>query len=157
MRRISLFAEDFGHEEVLTGLVQRYARNFSIDVEVVPLSVRGGHGKVLTELAEYVRDLEAGRLHVPDLLIVATDANCAGYNARKTEIDGAVTRYNRRDLNGLVECLPVHCYYSFRVTPTERLTFAAAPAGPDRFDTVRLRAPPTCHGHRVPRGGSTPF
>jgi hypothetical protein len=90
MREIFVFAEDYGHEQVLTALIQRYAGQYAVEVSVILRSVRGGHGKVLTELAQFQRDLQRRRASLPDLLIVATDGNCRGFAERKREID-AVT------------------------------------------------------------------
>ena len=45
-----------------------------------------GHGMVIKELRQYLRDLYRGRSRWPDLVIVATDANCKGLNARTKEM-----------------------------------------------------------------------
>lgn len=90
-RRVSLFVEDFGHEAFIKALMERVARQYGIGVEIKSYSVRGGHGKALTELRQYVRDLERSRVNLPDLLIVARDANCKGYLECKQEIVDKVT------------------------------------------------------------------
>ncbi|MBI4331970.1 MAG: hypothetical protein HY673_11875 [Chloroflexi bacterium] len=92
-RRVGLFVEDFGHEAFIKALVERIARQYGIGVEIKPYSVRGGHGRALAELKEYVRDLERGRVNLPDLLIVARDANCKGYLERKQEIDRVTDKF----------------------------------------------------------------
>lgn len=91
----SLFVEDFGQEEYLTALTERIAQDEGIEVEIRPRSVRGGHGRALSELAEYVADLLKGREPLPDLLIVARDANCQGRAARQKELEGAVSGIER--------------------------------------------------------------
>ncbi len=63
----------------------RLAKEQHIEITYQPFSVRGGHGKVVTELKQYLRDIERGQIHPQDLLIVATDANCKGYQERKRE------------------------------------------------------------------------
>jgi len=85
MYRIGLFVEDVGHETFLTALLKRLAEEQQIEMNCQAFSVRGGHGKVVTELKQYLRDLERGQIHPQDLLIVATDANCKGFQERKRE------------------------------------------------------------------------
>lgn len=46
----------------------------------------GGHGKVTAELNYYMRDLKRQGRPYPDLIVVATDANCKGLNERTREI-----------------------------------------------------------------------
>ncbi|MCI0487314.1 MAG: DUF4276 family protein [Blastocatellia bacterium] len=86
MRKVILFVEDFGHEEFLKALLDRLAEEYEMQIEIIPRSVRGGHGKVIAELQEYLRDLEIGNQELPDLLVVATDGNCKGHQERKQEI-----------------------------------------------------------------------
>ena len=52
MRKVNLFVEDFGHEAFLKALVEKVAHQYQVEVEVRPYSVRGGHGKALTELRQ---------------------------------------------------------------------------------------------------------
>jgi hypothetical protein len=79
MHKIILFTEDYGHETFLKTLLERYAAENKVDVRILPRSVRGGHGKVISELHAFLKELDRGREEMPDLLIVATDANCKGY------------------------------------------------------------------------------
>jgi len=83
MRKISLFAEDRGHEIVLKALVKRVLAIYEVQAKIQLVSVRGGFGRVLTELEQYVKDLLSYDCGLPDLVIVATDANCHGANARR--------------------------------------------------------------------------
>ena len=90
MRRIGLFAEDFGHEEVLKALLEeRFGPEYRVDVQVKGYSVRGGYGAVESEFKRYVHELESHRAELPDLIIVATDSNCAGYVERRKRMHGA--------------------------------------------------------------------
>ena len=93
MRKIALFAEDYGHEAFITALVGKLAGENKIHVEIAHRCVRGGHGKVITEFRAYLRDLHRERFGLPDLLIVVTDANCKEYLERKKEIDVVNDRY----------------------------------------------------------------
>ena len=87
MFSIVLFAEDYGHEEFVKSLVERLSRESNVPVKITPRNARGGHGKVVTEFQIFLRDLEHAREGLPDLLIVATDANCKKYAKRRREID----------------------------------------------------------------------
>jgi hypothetical protein len=94
MRNISLFVEDRGHEVFLQALISRLAQHYKVTVQMSFVAARGGHGKVITKLKEYVNDLQDDQEDLPDLLIVATDGNCKGYQGRKQEIDVAVKGFS---------------------------------------------------------------
>ena len=85
MREIALFVEDFAHQQVIGALVQRLADEHRLAVRLDWRSAVRGHGRVVQEFNSYLRDLtrQGGR---PDLIIVATDANCIGLNERTREI-----------------------------------------------------------------------
>lgn len=106
MASASLFVEDFGQEEFLTALAQRVAREMEVELEVRPRSVRGGHGKALSELSEYVTDLLKGREPLPDFLIVARDANCQGRVACQREIAKAVAKIEETYAGFVVTAIP---------------------------------------------------
>ena len=88
MREIALFGEAYAHELVIGTLVRRIAAECNVAVRLDWRNVVGGHGKVITELDDYLRDLKRQGSPWPDLLIVATDANCKGMNERAREIGG---------------------------------------------------------------------
>ena len=106
MIRVSLFAEDFGQEEFLSALMARLAREQEVEVDVRKRSVRGGRGRALTELAQYVRDIEKSREGMPDLLVVVSDANCQGYVARRKEVERAVAGLEQSHPGILVVVVP---------------------------------------------------
>lgn len=87
MRNINLFVEDVAHEDFLTALIRRLADTYNIEINIKPSSVRGGHGKVITELKQYLRDLQHNNEDLPDLIIVGTDSNCKGLSERETEVN----------------------------------------------------------------------
>ena len=89
MFKISLFAEDYGHEAFLRPLLERLAADYELSVAIRPYSVRGGHGKVVSELKEYVADLMAYAENLPDMVMVATDANCQGFSKRRKQFQEA--------------------------------------------------------------------
>ncbi len=86
MRNIALFVEDNAHEKIIGALVWKIAAEFGCDVEFDWRNAVGGYGKVIDELKVYIRDLERQGTPWPDLIVVATDANCKGLNERSKEI-----------------------------------------------------------------------
>src|SRR5215213_3957867 len=81
--RIDLFAEDREHEELLKPLLERLAREQGKDVRVSVRSARGGHGRAIAELKLYQRSVlkRIGGATLPDVLVVAIDANCASFSS----------------------------------------------------------------------------
>ena len=91
MREIALFVEDDAHRLFVGALVKRIAQKRGIGIRRDWRNATGGHGKVAHEFTRYARDLERQASRPPDLIVVATDANCRGPNARAREFpDGAV-------------------------------------------------------------------
>jgi hypothetical protein len=88
MREIALFVEDYAHRQVIGALVQRIAEESDVAIQLDWRNAVGGHGKVITELNNYMRDLRRQGDLRPDLIVVATDANCKGLNERMREISG---------------------------------------------------------------------
>ncbi len=86
MRRFVLFVEDSAHQQFLDALVRRVARKEGIEAELSWRNTRRGHGAVVRELREFLRELPRDPQGLPDLLIVATDANCAGFRKRQREV-----------------------------------------------------------------------
>lgn len=86
MRRIALFVEDDAHEKIIGAIAWKVAAEFDFNVEFDWRNAVGGHGKVIAELKVYIRDLERQGTPWPDLIVIATDANCKGLNERSREI-----------------------------------------------------------------------
>ena len=78
MHEIALFVEDDAHRQVVDALVKRLARKRGLDVRLNWRNAVGGHGKVAQEFARYLHDLRRQDDNPPDLIVVATDANCEG-------------------------------------------------------------------------------
>jgi len=93
MHKIAIFAEDLGHEEFLTPLVKRIGSIEHKSLIPIPVSVRGGHGKVITELSEFLEDVRKSRFQTPDLIVVATDANCKGRAKRLNDIKAVLREF----------------------------------------------------------------
>ena len=90
MREIALFVEDEAHRRFVGALMERLARESDIGVGLDWRNARGGHGKIAQEFDLYLRDLERQGDHPPDLIVVATDANCKGLNTRAQEFPDSV-------------------------------------------------------------------
>lgn len=100
MRNINLFVEDSAHADFLTALLKRFADEYSIKINLNPSSVRGGHGAVMKELRQYLRDVQRYKEGLPDLIIVGTDSNCKGVTERENEIKEIAS-----DLTDIVICM----------------------------------------------------
>lgn len=91
MRETALFVEDYAHRVVVGALVARVVRESGLEMRLDWRNVSGGAGRVARELRDFLTDLDRepprtteGRR--PDLVIVATDANCKGARERAQEI-----------------------------------------------------------------------
>lgn len=96
MRSISMFVEDHAHYEFLKAILSRMAVECAVSIRLDWQNVRRGHGKVIQELRQYLRDLHRGRAGWPDLVIVATDANCIGLNSRMKEVSEVTQKISAR-------------------------------------------------------------
>jgi hypothetical protein len=83
----ALFLEDLAHEWLVRSLVDRMASETGLSVTCRVFNARGGHGKTLSELEQFLTDLHKGvATGAPDIVVVAIDANCKGINKRRKEI-----------------------------------------------------------------------
>lgn len=89
MLDVYLFAEDVGHELVVGALVRRIAADAGVAVAVHPQSVRGGYGRTILALRQYTSAVRRGRQPIPDVLVVATDADRSGHAERLRAIRDA--------------------------------------------------------------------
>ncbi|WP_089724531.1 hypothetical protein [Candidatus Thiosymbion oneisti] len=84
-KTIAAFVEDFAHRQVIGAFIDRVAAEQGIEVRLEWRNARRGHGQVVRELKEYLRDLK--RQGNPlDLLVIGTDANCRGLSERTRQI-----------------------------------------------------------------------
>ena len=86
MGDIALFGEDYAHRQVIGALVSQLAMEIGVEADLDWKSAVHGHGRVVQTLADYVSDLNNQGGPYPDLVVVATDANCHGLNERIREI-----------------------------------------------------------------------
>lgn len=82
MRKIALFVEDDAHRQVIGTLTQRLAKERQVDISLDWRNATRGHGKVIQEFKDYLRDVKKQGEPLPDLIIAATDANCKGWKER---------------------------------------------------------------------------
>ncbi|MBF2761737.1 MAG: hypothetical protein ISN28_16000 [Ectothiorhodospiraceae bacterium AqS1] len=78
---IAAFGEDPYHRAVIGGLIQRISKEVDVVTRTQWHNAFGGYGRVVREMKQYVRYVRS-RAIFPDLIVVVTDANCKGYNAR---------------------------------------------------------------------------
>ena len=86
MREVALFVEDNAHRQVVGALLRRLADESGLAVRLDWRNATGGRGQVVQELKRYLSDLTRQGGH-PDLMVVATDANCMGLQRRTRDID----------------------------------------------------------------------
>lgn len=87
-----LFVEDRAHEEFVKNMLIRLAKEEDVNLALQIRSARGGHPRVLEEFRSYQKALLKGvvGMTVPDLLIVAIDANRSSFATARGEIEGAI-------------------------------------------------------------------
>lgn len=100
---IDLFVEDHAHEALLKPLVERVCAAAGMTCEIRVRSARGGHPRVLSELAFCLRMVDRGGLGTPDILVVALDANCQRHTHARQAVQDAVAPQHR---TGLVVACP---------------------------------------------------
>lgn len=86
MLEITLLAEDDAQERLIGALIRRLAQEERVPTRLRVRSAYGGLPKVLRELALLARDVERGLTAVPDVVVVALDANCKGVDDRRARI-----------------------------------------------------------------------
>ncbi len=92
LMKVDLFAEDRAHESFLDALIGRLIKEGSTETLIRHRSPLGGHGKMLTELDAFqkiIRGRQPG-IEVPDILVVARDANCQRFTKARQEVYGLI-------------------------------------------------------------------
>ncbi len=85
---VDLFVEDRAHEEFVGAIVRRIARAENRQIQLRVRAAKGGYPRVLSELDLYQKMVLSGfaTMSLPDVLVIAADANCHGLAARKKAI-----------------------------------------------------------------------
>jgi hypothetical protein len=86
MRDVLLFAEDDAQERFVGTLLKRIASQHGVPIRQRLRSVRGGFGKALEELKCFADECQSGFGVTPDVIVVAVDANCTGFNDRRAQV-----------------------------------------------------------------------
>lgn len=87
--RIAYFLEDIAHEKFLRGLVARVGQQTGLSYDDLVEEVRnatGGSPRVLSELRMFLADVQSAATNPYQILIVATDSNCARYTKVRNDI-----------------------------------------------------------------------
>jgi hypothetical protein len=119
---MDLFVEDRAHEEFLRALLYRLAREENKSVMVHIRSARGGHGRALMELSLYQQSIlkSSGDLPMPDMLVIAIDANCQRFNATVRAITARLeTPFRER---AIVACPDPHIERWYLADPASFVT-----------------------------------
>lgn len=87
MHDVTLFVEDYAHRQVIGTLVQRIALECTVTARLDWRNATRGYGAVVREFRKYLRDLPGQGQRFPDLIVLATDANCKGINERTKEVE----------------------------------------------------------------------
>ena len=90
MIEVGLFAEDLGHSSILRPLMQRLSEEAGVGIRVSVRNSGGGIGTALSQLRQYTTDLANGIDRFLQVLVVAIDANCDGFNERRRMIQERV-------------------------------------------------------------------
>jgi hypothetical protein len=92
MREIAVFVEDIAHETIVRRLIARLLDERHLAAKMTFASASGGHGVVVRDLRRFLRDKRDRPAGFPDLIVVATDGNCKGYNERRREVTDLTSR-----------------------------------------------------------------
>lgn len=92
MTDVLCFGEDSGHEQVISSLLKRLSVDEGVPFTLTWRSATHGHGRVVSELKSLLRDIRKEKGDFPDLIVVATDANCVGYGRRRRDITDLTDR-----------------------------------------------------------------
>lgn len=86
---LMLIVEDHAQRVFISALIDRVAREHDVGVQAQVRIASGGAAGVLMEVQRLEQDIALGLISVPDILVVALDANCHGRAARRGEVDEA--------------------------------------------------------------------
>lgn len=99
--KIALFLEDAGHLEFIGSLVARISDEEHANADLLGRNAAGGRGTTVTSLRNYLQDVADGREEFAEIVVVAIDGNCVGWQRRVRDILEIV---NRTAYAGRVVC-----------------------------------------------------
>lgn len=90
---VDIFAEDHAHEAFIRAVTQRLSREHHLDISIRVRNGRGGHGRVMSEFNLFQKTVlkqTSGTGDIPDIVIIAIDANCKRFAQASKEIRESV-------------------------------------------------------------------
>jgi hypothetical protein len=88
--KILYFLEDFAQARFIRALVKRVAKEESIPLNKLDHDIRSVRGRVIKEFKIFLKDIaKTGRGEL-DILIVAKDGNCKGYNEQVKQLEKSI-------------------------------------------------------------------
>lgn len=105
--KIGYFLEDRSHESFLKALVRRIAQEEGFSERDLIHDVRSCRGgRVITEYKRFLKECRRGSTVPFDILVVAMDGNCRGYNERARELKQCAERAQYPALDRIVSAIP---------------------------------------------------
>lgn len=105
--RIGYFLEDRAHENFLKALVRRIAEEEGFPESDLAHDVRSGWGgKTIPEFEQFLKEYRSGHAVPFDMLVVAVDGNCRGYNERAKDLRQSAERAQFPALDRIVFAIP---------------------------------------------------
>jgi hypothetical protein len=99
-------------------MLHRLAREEGKTITVRVRSARGGHGRVLSEFSLYQKSVlkAPADMTMPDLLVIAIDANCKRFNGARRSVEATIeTPFRER---AIVACPDPHIERWYLADPT---------------------------------------
>ena len=90
--RILYFLEDRAQEGFIKALVEKIAKEESIDIRSLNHDIRSARGgsRVIIAFRNFIRDTLKTKPSEVDLLVVAVDGNCKGHKDRVEQLEGCI-------------------------------------------------------------------
>lgn len=107
MVRVGYFLEDKAHEKLVKAIVTRIAEEEGIPRQALrhdPRAVRGG--KAIGEYRKFLKDMWNATSPPFDILVVAVDGNCKGYNDRALQLRKIAERARYKWCDHIVLAIP---------------------------------------------------
>jgi len=86
---VGYFLEDVGQEKFLQALIERMAQEVGLEDSLLLHDSRnatGGKGKAVTELRRFLHDVQRETETSFDILVIAIDGNCQGYQGKHKQL-----------------------------------------------------------------------
>ncbi len=84
--QVVMFLEDIAHEKLLRGFVNRAATELGVPIQIRVRNATHG-SRVWPELRQTIQAIQKGKDPLPDLFLVAIDANCKGFQTVRHQIE----------------------------------------------------------------------